>query len=312
MTAPSTSSTNDVNTTMLAYEVSTASLDVNNASPQVSTASFSDNVVYAFMVENPNGSNLLHQDLEQIHEDDLEAMDLKWQLSLLSMRAKRYYQRIGKKIFINANDTAGYHKSKGLGYSVVPPPHPLIYNRPIKLDLSYSSLDEFKEPEFTGYGPKDDKIESNIVCDKKLDENFNDSLEKEQVSENTSSFVKSPLNVNKETIFHAAKKVEFVKPKNNEKPVKKSVSFDHVQINCPHHQRKKVVLGNNYNWVDYDYYAKTSYPSTHKNMTPRAVLLKYGLTPLSTARHVYTAHPKLTVHSARTMSKFSNQAQSTV
>ncbi|GJR23690.1 retrovirus-related pol polyprotein from transposon TNT 1-94 [Tanacetum coccineum] len=41
-------------------------------------ASFSDNVVYAFMVENPNGSNLLQQDLEQIHEDDLEAIDLKW------------------------------------------------------------------------------------------------------------------------------------------------------------------------------------------------------------------------------------------
>ncbi|GJV57088.1 hypothetical protein Tco_1458093 [Tanacetum coccineum] len=112
MTAPSTSSTNDVNTAIPAYEVSTASPNVNAASPQVSTASFSDNVVYAFMVENPNGSNLLQQDLEQIHEDDLEAMDLKWQLSLLSMRAKRYYQRTGKKIFINANDTTGYDKSK--------------------------------------------------------------------------------------------------------------------------------------------------------------------------------------------------------
>ncbi|GKF30953.1 ribonuclease H-like domain-containing protein, partial [Tanacetum coccineum] len=78
----------------------------------VSTASFSDNVVYAFMVENPNGSNLIHQDLEQIHEDDLEIMDLKWQLSLLSMRAKRYFQRTGKKIFINGNDTTGYDKSK--------------------------------------------------------------------------------------------------------------------------------------------------------------------------------------------------------
>ncbi|GKG64332.1 hypothetical protein Tco_0659435, partial [Tanacetum coccineum] len=44
-------------------------------SPQVSTASFSDKAVYAFMIENPNGSNLLQQDLEQIHEDDLEAMD---------------------------------------------------------------------------------------------------------------------------------------------------------------------------------------------------------------------------------------------
>ncbi|GJW34961.1 hypothetical protein Tco_0057881 [Tanacetum coccineum] len=107
MTAPSTSSTNDVNTAKPAYEVSTISSNVNTASPQVSTASFSDNVVYAFMVENLNGSNLLHHDLEKIHEDDLEAIDLKWQLSLLSMRAKRYYQRTGKKIFIIANDTTG-------------------------------------------------------------------------------------------------------------------------------------------------------------------------------------------------------------
>ncbi|GKE61743.1 ribonuclease H-like domain-containing protein, partial [Tanacetum coccineum] len=110
MIAPSTSSTNDANTASL--QVSIASPNVNTASPHVSIASFSDNVVYAFMVKNPNGYNLLHQDLEQIHEDDLEAMDLKWQISLLSMRAKRYYQRTCKKIFINANDTAGYDKSK--------------------------------------------------------------------------------------------------------------------------------------------------------------------------------------------------------
>ncbi|GJR55088.1 putative ribonuclease H-like domain-containing protein [Tanacetum coccineum] len=92
--------------------ISTASPNVNTASPQVSTSSFSDNAVYALMVENTNGSNLLHQDLEQIHEDDLEAIDLKWQLSLLIIRAKRYYQRTGKKIFINANDTVRYDKSK--------------------------------------------------------------------------------------------------------------------------------------------------------------------------------------------------------
>ncbi|GJR77862.1 putative ribonuclease H-like domain-containing protein [Tanacetum coccineum] len=205
MTAPSTNSTNDTKTA--SPQVSTASLNVNAASPQVSTASVSDNTVYAFMVENPNGSNVLHRDLEQIHEDDLEVMDLKWQLSLLSVRAKTYYQRTGKKIFINANDIAGYDKSKvecynchklghfareyraprskekeqvqtnmaltafsdseGLGYSAVPPPHPSIYNRPNKLDLSYSGLDEFKEPEFKGYGPKDSEQESNVVCDKK-------------------------------------------------------------------------------------------------------------------------------------------------
>nr|GEY36420.1 hypothetical protein [Tanacetum cinerariifolium] len=61
MTAPSTSSTNDVNTANPAYEVNTVSPNVNVATPQVSTANFSDNVVYAFMVENPSGFNLLQQ-----------------------------------------------------------------------------------------------------------------------------------------------------------------------------------------------------------------------------------------------------------
>ncbi|GJV75098.1 hypothetical protein Tco_1506682 [Tanacetum coccineum] len=52
------------------------------------------------------------------------------------------------------------NSKKGLGYNAVPPPHPLIYNRPNKLDLSYSGLEEFQEPEFVGYGVKVDKIVS--------------------------------------------------------------------------------------------------------------------------------------------------------
>ncbi|GJY34226.1 retrovirus-related pol polyprotein from transposon TNT 1-94 [Tanacetum coccineum] len=36
---------------------------------------------------------------------------------------------------------------KGFGYNVVPSPHPLILNIPTPLDLSYSGLEEFKQPE---------------------------------------------------------------------------------------------------------------------------------------------------------------------
>ncbi|GKF21937.1 hypothetical protein Tco_0070575, partial [Tanacetum coccineum] len=191
---------------------------------------------------------------------------------------------------------------KGLGYNALPPPHPLIYNRPKKIDLSYSGLDEFKEPEFKNYGSENIKQESNIVCDKKLDEskeNSDDSLVKEQVSKDTSSFVESPLNVDKETIFLVDKKIEFVKPENHEKPVKKSVrSFAHVQAHCKYHQREMMVYGNNYNRVIYNYTTNRTQPNAQRNMVPRAVLMKTGLKPFNIARTVNNAHPKSTGFSA--------------
>ncbi|GKE91350.1 hypothetical protein Tco_1572445, partial [Tanacetum coccineum] len=70
----SPSSTNEVN---IAYRVSTAntqvspaSTQVDTASTQVSTANLSDDTIYAFLASQPNGSQLVYEDLEQIHEDD--------------------------------------------------------------------------------------------------------------------------------------------------------------------------------------------------------------------------------------------------
>ncbi|GJT08249.1 hypothetical protein Tco_0842711 [Tanacetum coccineum] len=57
-------------------------------------------------------SNKFPEDLEQLHDDDLEEMDLKWNMALLSMRARKLYQRTGRKIIIDGSNTAGYDKSK--------------------------------------------------------------------------------------------------------------------------------------------------------------------------------------------------------
>nr|GEV99518.1 ribonuclease H-like domain-containing protein [Tanacetum cinerariifolium] len=84
----SPSSTNEVNTT---YGVSTASTQVSTVSTQVSTANLSDDTVYAFFASQPNRSQLVHEDLVQIHEDDLEEIDLKCQLALLSMRTRKFF-----------------------------------------------------------------------------------------------------------------------------------------------------------------------------------------------------------------------------
>ncbi|GJY83007.1 putative ribonuclease H-like domain-containing protein [Tanacetum coccineum] len=48
----------------------------------------------------------------QIHDDDLEEMDLKWNMALISMRARKFYHRTGRKLVIDGGDTAGFDKSK--------------------------------------------------------------------------------------------------------------------------------------------------------------------------------------------------------
>ncbi|GJZ47334.1 ribonuclease H-like domain-containing protein [Tanacetum coccineum] len=103
-------STNDVNTSNV--HVSTASSSLSTASTTDNTARLSDATIYAFLANQLNGSQVVHEDLEQIHEDDLEEIDLKWQLALLSMKARKFYQITGKKIIINGSDTAGYDKIK--------------------------------------------------------------------------------------------------------------------------------------------------------------------------------------------------------
>ncbi|GKD14587.1 ribonuclease H-like domain-containing protein, partial [Tanacetum coccineum] len=74
------------------------------------------------------------------------------------------------------------------------------------------------------------------------------------------------------------------------------------EANCNYHQREKLVSGNNYIRVNYNYSTKNVHPSAHRNIVPRAVLMKTSLRPLNTARPVNIAHPKTTVYSARPMS----------
>ncbi|GKB67501.1 ribonuclease H-like domain-containing protein [Tanacetum coccineum] len=452
----SPSSTNEVNT---AYRVSTANTQVSPASTQVSTAS-----------TQVSTTNL----------NELEEIDLKWQLALLSMRTRRFFQKTGRKITINGSDTAGYDKSKvecfnchkmgyfarecrglrnqdsrnknqdifrrtvnveetsskalvaidgagfdwsymadnevptnmalmafsdseinndktstykrglayveeqlvfnkknkvifceqlvvlkrdisykdseismlkseleklkqekesnqlkienfdnasksldkligsqitdksrkGVGfvsYNAIPPPHTGLFSPP-NLDLSYSGLEEFQQPEFEGYGPKTSKSVSEDISNE-VRESPDAPLVEELVSDDK---------LEKKTVFPTVAKIEFVRPKQQEKLVRKPVkyaemyrsqsprgnqrnwnnqksqqlgsdfvmynkacfvcgSFDHVQADCNYHQRERVVSGNNYTRVNYNYSAKKAHPSAHRNMVPRAVLMKTGL-----------------------------------
>ncbi|GJU62256.1 putative ribonuclease H-like domain-containing protein [Tanacetum coccineum] len=60
----------------------------------------------------PNSPQLDNEDLQQIHPDDLEEMDLRWQMAMLTMRARRFLKNTGRKLTVNGNETIGFDKSK--------------------------------------------------------------------------------------------------------------------------------------------------------------------------------------------------------
>ncbi|GJT66783.1 hypothetical protein Tco_1018263 [Tanacetum coccineum] len=59
-----------------------------------------------------------NKESKKIDADDLEEIDLKWQMAILTMRAKRFLNKTGRKVGANGSKTIGFNKAKcdGLGY----------------------------------------------------------------------------------------------------------------------------------------------------------------------------------------------------
>ncbi|GJR36998.1 hypothetical protein Tco_1212682 [Tanacetum coccineum] len=170
--------------------------------------------------------------------------------------------------------------------SAVPPPHPLIYNRPNKLDLSYSGLEEFQQPEFEVYGLRVNKS----VCETSSNEtkkNSNAHLIEEWVFDNEDE-VESPIVVEKKTVVPTIPKVDVVRPKQHEKPVRKPVkyaemySFDHLKKECG----KRIIkpVWKNTRRVNDHYSTRMTHFNPRRNMIPQAVLMRSGIKAVNTAK----------------------------
>nr|GEW17116.1 hypothetical protein [Tanacetum cinerariifolium] len=111
----SSSSNNNTNSSNeainTAFGVTTAGTQVNAAN-STNIDNLSDAIIYAFLASQSNSSQLINEDLEQIHLDDLEEMDLKWQMAMLTIRAKRFVKNTGNKLNLNRNKTVAFDKTK--------------------------------------------------------------------------------------------------------------------------------------------------------------------------------------------------------
>ncbi|GJU79228.1 putative ribonuclease H-like domain-containing protein [Tanacetum coccineum] len=106
------------NNTSSSNEAVDAAHEVTTASTQVHTTystnidNLSDAVICSFFASQPNSPQLAHEDLQQTYHDDIEEMDLRWKIAMLTMRARRFLKNTGRKLTVNDNETIGFDKSK--------------------------------------------------------------------------------------------------------------------------------------------------------------------------------------------------------
>nr|GFA86914.1 hypothetical protein [Tanacetum cinerariifolium] len=81
-----------------------------SASTLPNVDSLSNAVIYSL---SQSSSPLLdNEDLKQIDADDLEEMDLKWQMAMLTMRARKFLQKTGRNLGVNGPTSMGFDMAK--------------------------------------------------------------------------------------------------------------------------------------------------------------------------------------------------------
>ncbi|GJW92937.1 ribonuclease H-like domain-containing protein [Tanacetum coccineum] len=105
--AEDTNSINEVNT---ANGVSTAA--GHSSQGQASSSSYTNDIMFSFFADQSSGPQLNDEDLEQIDQDNLEEIDIKWKVTMLSIRVKRFYKKTGRKLIFNGKEPVGFDKTK--------------------------------------------------------------------------------------------------------------------------------------------------------------------------------------------------------
>nr|GEV34637.1 hypothetical protein [Tanacetum cinerariifolium] len=88
-----------------------------SASTLPNVDSLSNAVIYSFFASQSSSSQLNNEDLKQIDVDDLEEMDMKWQMAMLTMRARRFLQKTGRNLGANGPTSMGLDMEKVACYN---------------------------------------------------------------------------------------------------------------------------------------------------------------------------------------------------
>ncbi|GJS91303.1 hypothetical protein Tco_0773939 [Tanacetum coccineum] len=75
------------------YITCTPSTSSTNVPEKEVLAGFADEVIYSLFAKQSEDWDLLHEDLEQIDDVDIEEMDINWQIAMIAIRMKKFLIR---------------------------------------------------------------------------------------------------------------------------------------------------------------------------------------------------------------------------
>ncbi|GJT71960.1 ribonuclease H-like domain-containing protein [Tanacetum coccineum] len=84
----------------------------NNIQEREVPAGFADEVIYSLFSKQSEDLDLLHEDLEQIDDINIEEMDINWQIAMIAIRMKKFYKKTGRRVRIDGNKPVSFDKKK--------------------------------------------------------------------------------------------------------------------------------------------------------------------------------------------------------
>ncbi|GJZ22679.1 ribonuclease H-like domain-containing protein [Tanacetum coccineum] len=107
LSSENTNSTNEVSTASGDIGVSTAG-GIN----QVPSTPSAHDIAYSFLAQPTTSPQLENEDFQQMDGDDLEELDLRWQVAMLTVRVKKFIQRTGRNMDFKEKRPVSLDKSK--------------------------------------------------------------------------------------------------------------------------------------------------------------------------------------------------------
>nr|GEZ69546.1 hypothetical protein [Tanacetum cinerariifolium] len=83
-----------------------------SASTLPNVDSLSNAVIYSFFASQSSSPRLDNEDLKQIDADDLEEIDFKWQMAMLTMRVRKFLQKTGRNLGVKCPTSVGFDMAK--------------------------------------------------------------------------------------------------------------------------------------------------------------------------------------------------------